>query len=494
MESTFIFPHQLFYPHPAISKKRKIFLIQDPVFFYDREKRLKFHKQKILLHLLSLYEFAEELKMSGYTVYNISVENLNSENEYKSIITKNNITKLHICDVVDSYLLKKIINNCKELGLRIQWYDSPGFLLNQTDVRNEFSNKKSYYMSTFYKKQRKRYNILMNKGEPQGGQWNYDIENRKKLPKHIEIPTISKFNYEKRNFEKFKNTIIRNFNDNPGSLSSFNFPINRQQASYALNDFLQNRIEKFGNYEDAISSDETYLFHGVLTPYLNIGLITPKEVLEQTLEFSNENKIPLNSLEGFIRQIIGWREFVRGIYCINGYKQRTNNFWKFDKKLSKSFYLGKTTIDPVDDTIKKVLSHAYTHHIERLMILGNIMLLLEISPDEVYKWFMEMYIDAYDWVMVPNVYGMSQFADGGLMCTKPYISASNYIIKMSNYNKKYWSEVWDALFWSFINSHREFFMKNYRMNMMVKIYDKKSKIQKNNYEKIKKQFTNLINN
>ena len=229
-----------------------------------------------------------------------------------------------------------------------------------------------------------------------------------------------------------------------------------------------------------------------MTPYLNIGLITPKDVLAQTLDFSIENNVPLNSLEGFIRQIIGWREFVRGIYCMDGNKQRTKNFWKFNKKLSKSFYEGKTTIDPVDDTIKKVLNHAYSHHIERLMVLGNIMLLLEISPNEVYKWFMEMYIDAYDWVMVPNIYGMSQFADGGLMCTKPYISGSNYIIKMSNYKKNNWSKVWDALFWSFINSHRKFFIKNHRMNMMVKMYDKKDKIQKINYNKIKQQFTNHI--
>jgi Uncharacterized protein related to deoxyribodipyrimidine photolyase len=256
MESTFIFPNQLFYPHPAISKKRKIFLIQDPVFFYEREDKLKFHKQKILLHFLSLNEYAKELKNKGYTVYNISIENLYNRKEYKSIIMKNNITKLHICDVVDSYLFNKINNNCKKLSVKIQWYDSPGFLLNQTDVDNEFSNKKSHFMSTFYKKQRKRFNILMDKCDPKGGKWSYDIENRKKLPNNIEIPTIKKFDYDNRNFNNYKNTIFKNFNDNPGSLSSFNFPINRSQASYALNDFLLNRIEKFGKYEDAISKDE----------------------------------------------------------------------------------------------------------------------------------------------------------------------------------------------------------------------------------------------
>ena len=192
---------------------------------------------------------------------------------------------------------------------------------------------------------------------------------------------------------------------------------------------------------------------------LNVGLITPQEIVSESLQFARKNNIPINSTEGFIRQIIGWREFIRGIYECKGSEQRTKNFWGFKRKIPKSFYDGSTGIEPIDITIKKVLKTGYCHHIERLMVLGNFMILCEFDPDEVYRWFMELFIDAYDWVMVPNVYGMSQFADGGLMATKPYISGSNYLMKMSDYKKGEWQTIWDALFWRFMHVHRDFFSK-----------------------------------
>ena len=205
---------------------------------------------------------------------------------------------------------------------------------------------------------------------------------------------------------------------------------------------------------------------------LNSGLLDINFVLDKTIVFYNKNDIPLNSCEGFIRQIIGWREFIRGIYTVKGSEERTKNFWGFKRKIPKSFYDASTGILPVDDSIRKILKTGYAHHIERLMILGNFMLLCEFDPDEVYRWFMEMFIDSYDWVMVPNVYGMSQFADGGLMSTKPYISGSSYILKMSNYKKGEWSGIWDSLFWNFIDNHRDFFDKNPRMRMLVRNFDK----------------------
>ena len=205
---------------------------------------------------------------------------------------------------------------------------------------------------------------------------------------------------------------------------------------------------------------------------LNVGLLTPKEIIDQAITFASENKIPLNSCEGFIRQILGWREFIRGVYEVKGTKERTTNYWKFKRKIPASFWEGTTGIPPIDNTIKKVLATGYCHHIERLMVLGNFMLLCEFDPDEVYRWFMELFIDAYDWVMVPNVYGMSQFADGGLMATKPYISGSNYLMKMSDYQKGDWQPIWDGLFWRFMHSHRDFFLKNPRLGMLIKTFDK----------------------
>ena len=190
--------------------------------------------------------------------------------------------------------------------------------------------------------------------------------------------------------------------------------------------------------------EESIINHSLLSPLINSGLINPIYAIKKILDYYKKNNIRLNSCEGLIRQIIGWREFIRGVYVSKGVEERTKNFWNFQRSIPKSFYNGTTGIIPVDDTIKKINSTGYANHIERLMIIGNFMLLCEFDPNEVYQWFMELFIDSYDWVMVPNVYGMSQFIDGGLMSTKPYISSSNYILKMSNYKKDKWCEIWDT--------------------------------------------------
>ena len=204
---------------------------------------------------------------------------------------------------------------------------------------------------------------------------------------------------------------------------------------------------------------------------MNVGLLKPDYIITETLKYAQEHGTPINSVEGFVRQIIGWREFIRGLYVHVGVQQRTTNFWGYTRKIPQSFYDGTTGIVPIDTTIKKILETGYCHHIERLMVLGNFMLLCEFDPDEVYRWFMELFIDAYDWVMVPNIYGMTQFADGGLMATKPYISGSNYLMKMSDYPKGDWQAIWDGLFWRFMDVHRNFFLSNPRLGMLVRMYD-----------------------
>ena len=204
---------------------------------------------------------------------------------------------------------------------------------------------------------------------------------------------------------------------------------------------------------------------------INTGLLTPGFVVDRILQFAEKNDIGINNTEGIIRQLIGWREFIRGVYEVKGSEERTRNFWGFERKIPAAFYEGTTGIPPIDSTIAKVLKSGYNHHIERLMVLGNFMLLCEFDPDEVYRWFMEMYIDAYDWVMVPNVYGMSQFADGGIMSTKPYISGSNYLMKMGDFKKGEWQQIWDGLFWRFMHIHRDFFLSNPRLGMLVRTFD-----------------------
>ena len=264
------------------------------------------------------------------------------------------------------------------------------------------------------------------------------------------------------------------FADHPGETGGFFYPVTHEQARIWLDEFVDRRLADFGPYEDAMQRDEGLLFHSLLSPLINVGLLMPEDVLRQVLDSvaSRRKKIPLNSLEGFIRQVIGWREFMRAVYVLEGEKERSANFWGHERPIPRSLYSATTGIEPVDTVIRRVIKTGYAHHIERLMVLGNFMLLCEIDPKEVYRWFMELFIDAYDWVMVPNVYGMSQYADGGLITTKPYISSSAYVLKMSDFQRGAWCDTWDALFWRLIQKHREFFERNVRMRMMVSQLDR----------------------
>jgi deoxyribodipyrimidine photolyase-related protein len=245
-------------------------------------------------------------------------------------------------------------------------------------------------------------------------------------------------------------------------------PTNRKEALLWLENFFENKFLNFGNYEDAIRSDNNFLFHSAISPVLNMGLLTPDEVVKKTLEFAELNSIPINSLEGFIRQIIGWREFIRGIYHHKGNEETNSNFWNHHGKLTSHWYEGTTGIAPLDDAIKDCIKYGYTHHIPRLMVICNIMNLSKIHPNEIYKWFMEMFVDSSDWVMVPNVFGMGTFADGGIFATKPYSCGSNYILKMSNYKKDEWCDIVDGLYWMFMNDNVSFFKSNPRLAILVK--------------------------
>jgi deoxyribodipyrimidine photolyase-related protein len=333
--------------------------------------------------------------------------------------------------------------------------------------------------------------LVDNQNKPLGGQWSYDEDNRKKIPKDFDIPKIPNFQDDKK-FKSLKLKINCLFDNHPGSTDYLWMPTNRKEALLWLEKFFDKKFLNFGNYEDAIRSDNNFLFHSAISPILNMGLLTPDEVVKKALEFAELNSIPINSLEGFIRQIIGWREFIRGVYKVKGSQERTTNFFNFKRKIPNSFYNATTGILPIDITIEKVKKTAYNHHIERLMVLGNFMMLCEFDPDEIYRWFMEHYIDAYDWVMVPNVYGMSQFADGGLMSTKPYISSSNYLKKMSDFPNGEWQKIWDALYWRFINLNREIFAKNIRMKFMVSMLDKMSEDKKTNHFKIANDYLDSL--
>ena len=474
--ATLIFPHQLFEKHPALAKNRLICLVEENLFF----KQYKFHKQKLVFHHASMKFYEKYLSDRNYKVNYI--ESGNEMSDVRRLIPQLKIDgflEIHFADVVDSWLEKRIIETAKSNSIKIKVYDSPSFINSRAEIKKYFGSKKNYSQTSFYIQQRKKLGLLLDEdGKPIGDKWTFDSENRKKYP-FKKTPPQTTFPKQNELIKEAIKYVNKNFSQNYGSISEeFIYPTTFNESKKWLNQFLEQRFEEFGPYEDAIIAKEFVLHHSLLSPLLNSGLITPEYVVKKTMAFADKNKIPINSLEGFLRQIIGWREFIRGIYEVEGTKQRTKNYWKFKRKISKSFWRGETGIEPIDLTIKKVLETGYCHHIERLMVLGNFMLLCEFDPDDVYNWFMEMFTDAYDWVMVPNVYGMSQFADGGLMATKPYISGSNYLMKMSNYKKGDWQTIWDGLFWRFMDKHRNFFLSNPRLGMLIKRFDKMEKNKK----------------
>jgi deoxyribodipyrimidine photolyase-related protein len=468
--ATFIFPHQLFKNHPALQKGRRVYLVEEWLFF----RQYNFHKQKLVLHRASMKFYENWLKENKYEVHYIETNTTENQcGQLVAAVAKQAITEIHIAAVADVWLLKKMQQACDQYKIILRVYDSPNFLNTPQSVASYFNDKKTYFQTDFYTKQRKQRNILLDDdGKPLGGKWTFDAENRQKFPKKQKVPSLQ-LPKENQYIIEAKQYVQQHFLKNYGAIDEpCLFAVTFNEAEKWLDEFIKNRFAEFGIYEDAIVAKESVLHHSVLSPMLNIGLLHPQQIIDKAITTAKENNIPLNSLEGFTRQIMGWREFIRIVYEREGTKQRTTNYWKFKRKIPESFWTGKTGITPIDITIKKILTTGYCHHIERLMVLGNFMLLCEFDPDEVYRWFMEMFIDAYDWVMVPNVYGMTQFADGGLMTTKPYISGSNYLMKMSDYEKGEWQPVWDGLFWRFMHVHRSFFLKNPRLGMLIHTFDK----------------------
>lgn len=465
-----VFPHQLFEDNVLLKTCDTIYLVEEWLFF----KQYNFHKRKIAFHRASMKCYAYYLSSRSIKVIYIESNNDNSDiRKLIPFLKRQHLASFAYLDTTDYWLEKRITETARTCNLEITKHPGSHFLNSPEDITSYFSGKKSMFQTAFYKHQRKSRNILMmDKQNPAGGKWSYDGENRLKYPGNKTAPKVefAKINPFCDEAIKYTN---RHFGGNYGVLNSdFIYPVSFAESRRWLHEFFENRFRDFGTYEDAIVNNEHVLNHSLLSPMLNSGLLTPQQVIEEALKYAENNDIPINSLEGFIRQVIGWREFIRAVYQLKGKEERTRNYWGFTRKIPASFWNGTTGIEPVDITIKKVLQTGYCHHIERLMVLGNFMLLCEFDPDEVYRWFMELFIDSYDWAMVPNVYGMSQFADGGLVATKPYISGSNYLLKMSNYKRGAWQQVWDGLFWRFMHVHRDYFLQNPRLGMLVNTFDK----------------------
>ena len=474
-----IFPNQLFAKHPGFKRDpRQVVLIEDSLFFGDANYPAEFHQQKLWLHRASMKRFAAQCKDDGFkTVYlDHDCEEDSLKRQLEKLFKPKTLKpkRFETLEPVDFMLRKRLDRFSQQLDVRVEYLPNPGFLNTPEENAEYRSGKKRWFMADFYKSQRRRLKVLIDdEGEPTGGKWSFDEDNRKKVPKKMldQVPSIPQIKFDEID-EQAKTHVEANYADNPGSVESLFYPTSHKAAKSWLRKFLKQRFVDFGAYEDAIVEGERWLWHSVLTPMLNIGLLTPSEVIKETLKFADKNDVPLNSLEGFLRQIIGWREFIRATYEDLGVTMRTSNHWNHTRDIPSSFYDGTTGILPLDETIGRVLETGYCHHIERLMVLGGFMFLCEFEPRQIYRWFMEMFIDSYDWVMVPNAYAMSQHADGGLITTKPYFSGSSYVRKMSHHKKAPWCDVWDGLYWRWIWNHSDELAKNPRWAMMCSMAKK----------------------
>lgn len=464
---TLIFPDQLFLNHPSITTGRVIYLVEEFLFY----KIQPFHKQRLVLLRAAMRRYAEVLSKNGNKVIYITSKELTYRGNIFDILGKKHIKNIHLAEFADAWLSQDLALSTEKYGWNIHLYPSPGFICSNQDLQTFFMGKKHYSMAQFYSYQRKSRDILMKDQSPVGGKYSFDTENRKKIPKDLSVPPLFSPPLH-RHTQDVIDEVESEFPDAIGDAAPFLYPTTHEEAHKALQVFLSDKLALFGDYQDAIQKDDSFLFHSVLSPLLNIGLLTPQEVIQAAINHTQKHSVSINSLEGFLRQIMGWREFVRASYLLKGSFQRSVNFFHHHEKIPNSFWEGSIGILPIDTIIKRILKTGYCNHIERLMVLGNFLLLTETSPHEIYKWFMGFFVDAYDWVMVPNVYGMSQYADGGTIVTKPYISSSNYILKMSNYPKGEWTEIWDGLFWRFLHKHRPLFSANNRTANLMQILNK----------------------
>ena len=479
-----ILPNQLF-PIKLITSKLEdithIYLIEEPRYFTD----FKFHKLKLMYHRASMKKYEKDLHKKKIGTTYIDFHNVSSTT-YKQL-NKNTTIYFNPID-------HDLFNKFKTKLNKAQMVNNLNYLLTPNEIEE---NKKIFYKNnkyshdSFYKFQRQKLDILMKNDKPVGNKWSFDTENRKSLPKNIKIPEVPKIKKDLY-YKEALTYIEKHFSKNYGSTEEWLFPIDTKLALKWLKNFIEKRLSQFGPYEDAVDIENPFLFHSVISPMMNIGILPDTIVIKITNDYyeKHKSKIPIASFEGFIRQVIGWRNYVYSIYLLEP-NMYNDNFLKNHKKVDEKYWLGTTNIKPIDSIIQNIVKYSYTHHIERLMYLGNWFLINGVDPKEVHRMFMEWTVDAYDWVMVPNVMGMSQYADGGKMMTRIYFSSSNYLDKMSTFRRlasEDWWKIWDAIYYSFIHKNQKLLENNYAIARQVAHWKKKSPSQKEELLKIANDF------
>lgn len=469
-EVLLIFGNQLFAPQYLADHKRATVVLVE-----DRQlcTRYTYHKQKLIFMLTAMRSYAKCLRDAQFSVRYFA---LDDECDWQAAVAKVasqlGAKKLIHFEVESAHLTASVAGFAESREMALEVLQTPMFLGPVEDFSEHLAGYKRPLMQRFYKQQRVRHDVLLTPvGEPVGGQWSFDEMNRKKLPKTVlpqEPPVYAPSALE----VEVEKDVATYFGRHPGAPGPLWLPVTHADALRWFEHFLEARLYHFGAYEDALTTRSTFVFHSAISPLLNVGLLTPRQVLDLTLSYAVDNDIPLNSTEGFVRQILGWREFMRGIFHTYGETMRLGNHWRAGRKLTPAWYEGNTGLPPLDHVITKTVKYGWAHHIERLMVMANLMNLSGIHPSEVYRWFMEMYVDAYAWVMVPNIFGMGLTSDGGIFSTKPYICGSNYLLKMSDYRRGPWCDVVDGLFWGFVQEHRTALKTNHRLAPMIANLDR----------------------
>ena len=467
----------------------------DFLLFYeplDTFYEIRHHKHKITLLISSLRKLVTKVKHTNILHHKITKKNnQNLKDALFEIVDKNNINKIMVSKPSDFKIYKDLLFFSQSNNIELEILEDKKFISNVEDFTDWASDKKTRIQEYYYRWLRKKYNIFMNQeGKPIGDKWNFDKDNRKGIKQlQSDIPERKKLVSDQITFDAMVD-VEECFPNSIGTLENFNWATTHEEAENLLDDFIERYLLNYGSFQDAINKENTFMFHSLLSPYLNCGLLDPEICIQKAEKkyYESNGEIPINSVEGFIRQILGWREFIKGVYWENMPKYKNLNYWSHSLKLNDNWYEGDTGIPPLDDAIKESKKFAYSHHINRLMIIANLMNLTGIHPNEMYRWFMEMYIDAYDWVMVPNVYGMGSYADGGIFSTKPYICGSSYMLRMSNYSKGDWCDTVDGLYWRFVEKNIKFFESNPRLAVMTRSLTNMNKERKKTIFKSAEEF------
>lgn len=462
----------------------------DVIFFCETKTEctyVKHHKKKLVFLLSSMRHFAGALSEKGYRVCYSKLDDKDNaqtiSGEVSRIAKQFNATKVAITCPGEYRIYATLIELQQSLGIDVTILEDTRFLVSRVEFEHWAFGKTSLRMEFFYREMRKKYGILMNGDTPEGGKWNYDSENRHFPKTRISIPEPYQQSVDKIT-QEVMTLVNKAFADHFGDTNEFHYAVTRNDAKKALKSFIQNRLPEFGHYQDVMMQDQPWLFHSHISLYINNGLLHPLECIKAAEAAYDQGLVSLPAAEGFIRQILGWREFVRGIYWLKMPSYKENNFFDAQRRLPNFYWTADTEMNCIKQCVSDTKENAYAHHIQRLMVLGNFALLAGIHPDEVNEWYLIVYADAHEWVELPNVAGMILFADGGYLASKPYAASGAYIDKMSNYcdNCTYNVKLkngpkacpFNYLYWNFLLQHRDRLENNQRLSMIYSLIRKMS--------------------